>query len=245
MNATTNCEVCGHALPVRTISVCDRKFVFRPRICDPCAQARAELPRSKEASRWERLCPALYRETDFCRVSEDLHAKGYDERWTQEVLGWQYGPVGLVVSGPTGTAKSRLVWVLLRRLLDDENRAGIALDGMIFRSGLQSARNHGTEEYVRRLVRCALLFWDDLGGMHLTANEGEVLLHVMEQRCAAQKPILATTQYVGPELETRLSQSGSAIRRRLNEFCRVVRIARAEQQHQNPRLSSANGKALK
>jgi hypothetical protein len=40
--------------------------------------------------------------------------------------------------------KSRLVWVLLRRLLDDENRTGLALDGMTFRSGLQSARNHGT-----------------------------------------------------------------------------------------------------
>jgi DNA replication protein DnaC len=216
---------------------------FRPRLCDACAEKQAE-ERQKESSRWERLCPALYRNTDLCRVSEELYAKSYHERWTQEVLGWEYGQVGLVVSGPTGTGKSRLVWVLLRRLLDDENHTGLALDGMTFRSALKLARNHGIEEYLRRLVRCAVLYWDDLGGMHLTANEGEVLLHVVEQRCAGQKPILAITQCAGPELETRLSQSGSAIRRRLNEFCRVVRVARAEEQHQNPGLSSANGKAV-
>lgn len=243
MSETSHCEDCRQECAARTITVCDRTFVFRPRLCDACAEKRQADEGQKESSRWERLCPALYRNTEVCRVSEELYAKSYDERWTQEVFGWEYGPVGLVVSGPTGTGKSRLVWVLLRRLLDDEKRTGIALDGMTFRSALQLARNHGTEEYVRRLVRCAVLYWDDLGGMHLTANEGEVLLHVVEQRCAAQKPILATTQYAGPELEIRLSHSGSAIRRRLNEFCRVVRIARAEEQHQKSRLGTANGKA--
>ena len=244
MSEALHCEVCGRSLAVRTITVRDRTFVFRPSLCDCCAEKQQAKERQKEPTRWDRLCPALYRDTDLCRIGEESCAKSYDERWTREVLGWEYGPVGLVLSGPTGTGKSRLVWVLLRRLMDDENRTGIALDGMTFRSGLQSVRNHGTEEYVRRLVRCAVLYWDDLGGMHLTANEGEVLLHVVEQRCAGQKPILASTQYAGPELETRLSQSGSAIRRRLNEFCRVVRVARAENQDQKSRLASANGKAV-
>jgi hypothetical protein len=71
VSETSPCEDCGRELAERTVTICDRRFVFRPRICDRCAEARDKSMRSKQASRWERLCPALYRDTDLCRVSDE------------------------------------------------------------------------------------------------------------------------------------------------------------------------------
>jgi hypothetical protein len=60
--------------------------------------------------------------------------------------------------------------------------------------------------------------------MHLTGAASEMLLHVVEERTCAEMPILTTTQYSGEELDIQFDRSemGQAIRRRLNEFCRLV-----------------------
>jgi DNA replication protein DnaC len=147
-----------------------------------------------------------------------------------EVLGWQYGSRGLVISGPTGVGKSRLMWLLLRRLLDEENRTALFLNAVRFRTGVQAAARDGTsEEFVRRLVRAEVLYWDDLGQMHLTGAASEMLLHLLEERICAGRPILATTQYSGKGMDAQFErpEMGQAIRRRLNEFCGVVIVREA------------------
>ena len=135
--------------------------------------------------------------------------------------------------------------LLLRRLLDPEHRTGVVLNAVTFRSGLQSAACQGaTEVFVRRLVHSDIVYWDDLGQMHLTGPSSEMLLHIIEERACVGRPILATTQYSGEELDVQFErpQMGQAIRRRLNEFCRIVRIGQAENQDERPRFST-NGKA--
>jgi DNA replication protein DnaC len=115
----------------------------------------------------------------------------------------------------------------LRRLLDDEHRTAVFLNAVRFRTGLQiAARDGTTEEFVRRLVRTDVLFWDDLGQMHLTGAASEMLLHLVEERVCTGRPILATTQYAGKGMDAQFERAemGQAIRRRLNEFCRVVTI---------------------
>jgi DNA replication protein DnaC len=100
---------------------------------------------------------------------------------------------------------------------------------------------------VRRLVRADVLYWDDLGQMHLTGAASEMLLHVVEERTCGEMPILTTTQYSGEELDIQFDRSemGEAIRRRLNEFCRVVRVREMGEQGESPRFGAANGKALR
>ena len=127
-----------------------------PTICAACCVKGEAQP--KKQSAWERLCPELYQRTDVVRLEDELQQRGYDTRWPQDVLGWQYGSQGLVLSGPTGTGKSRVMWMVLRRLLEQEHRVAVFLNAVRFRTGLQAAARDGaTEEFVHRLVRADVL----------------------------------------------------------------------------------------
>lgn len=226
---TSICASCGQALPTpEPIVLLGRAFAFRSALCSSCSAKTDEEPEKKSA--WERLCPILYQLTNIVRLENELRQRGYDGQWPREVLGWQYGPQGLVVSGPTGVGKSRVIWMLLRRLLDQEGRIAVALNAVRFRTALQRAGREGmSEEFVRRLIRADVVFWDDLGQMHLTGAASEMLLHLIEERTCAGMPILATTQYSGEGMDAQFERKemGRAIRRRLNEFCRVVVVGLA------------------
>ena len=217
------CRDCGRPLPgSKPITLCGRTFRFGPTVCVGCADA---CQKPTEPSQWEQICPLDYQRTDVARLEIDLQRRGYDTTWIQPSLTWQFGPHGLLVAGSTGVGKSRIMWILLRRLLDLERRKVVWLNAVRFRSGLQTAARDGATEYfVRRLVRTDVLYWDDLGQTHLTGAASEMLLHVIEQRTASGTPILATTQYSAERMEFQLErpEMGQAIRRRLNEFCRVV-----------------------
>jgi DNA replication protein DnaC len=116
------------------------------------------------------------------------------------------------------------MWQLLRLLLD-ERRVVVALDAVTYRSGLANAAREGeTEAYVRRLTHADLLYWDDFGQTHLSGAASEMLLHVVEQRTSRERPLLITSQYSGGALESQFQrpEMGAAVRRRINEFCRVI-----------------------
>jgi IstB-like ATP binding protein len=221
---TSTCGSCGCGLPApEPVTLFGRTFVVRPSICAACILKAEAQPRKKTA--WERLCPKLYQKTDIARLENELRELGYDVCWLRDILAWQYGSQGLVISGPTGVGKSRVMWLLLQRLLDQEHRSAVLLNAVRFRTTLQLAGRDGTtEEFVRRLIRTDLLYWDDLGQMHLTGSASEMLLHVVEERSSSEMPILATTQYSGEGIDAQFErrEMGKAIRRRLNEFCRVV-----------------------
>jgi IstB-like ATP binding protein len=228
----STCAFCGQALPAREpITLFGRTFVVGPRMCDACIAKAETEPKKKSA--WERLCPQLYLHTDIARLENDLSQLNYDARWPRDVLAWQYGSQGLVINGPTGVGKSRVMWLLLRRLLDQEHRTAVVLSAVRFRTALQTAGRDGTtEEFVRRLLRADVLYWDDLGQMHLTGATSEMLLHVVEERTCAEMPILVTTQYSGESMDSQFERKemGKAIRRRLNEFCRVVLVRPIQKQ---------------
>jgi len=137
------------------------------------------------------------------------------------------------------------MWLLLRRLLDEEHRSALFLNAVRFRTSMQTAARDGTtEEFVRRLVRTDVLFWDDLGQMHLTGAASEMLLHLVEERVCSGRPILATTQYAGKGMDAQFErpEMGQAIRRRLNEFCRVVMVRQVREQPGVATFQSAAGR---
>src|SRR5262249_5860646 len=73
------------------------------------------VERCRLQSEWKDLCPPGYRNT----VPEQLPKL----QKFQEVQKWQYGPMGLLVVGPTRRGKTRSVWKLLERLHFDERRS--------------------------------------------------------------------------------------------------------------------------
>jgi DNA replication protein DnaC len=215
-------------------------------MCEPCTEKQQAEAQQKEPARWERLCPAVYQETNLGRLRADLVSKGYDDQWLHGVMDWQYGARGLVITGPTGVGKSRVVWRLLRRVLDEERRSALAIDTMQLRSALQS-RGASPEEYVRRLLRSEVVYWDDLGQIRLTGPVSEMLLYLVEQRCSASKPILVTTQYTGKQLAAQFERAelGEAVARRLNEFCRVLTVRQVSEQYESPRFSAVKEKGIR
>jgi hypothetical protein len=116
-----------------------------------------------------------------------------------------------------------------------------------FRTELQTATRDGaTEEFVRRLVRTDVMYWDDFGQTHLTGPASEMLLHLEERACAG-RPLFATTQYSGRGMDAQFDrpEMEHAIRRRLNEFCRVVRVREVGEQDESPPFGAANEKAIR
>jgi hypothetical protein len=49
--------------------------------------------------------------------------------------------------GSTGVGKSRAMWILLRRLLDQEHRRVAWLNAVRFRTGLQAAARDGATDF--------------------------------------------------------------------------------------------------
>ena len=200
------------------ITISGRPIVLRPNVCLACAEA-GTTSRSDSAprkSKWERLCPPLYQ--------RDLPLELERQRWVSDVLSWQYGPQGLLVVGNTGTGKTWVMWQLLRRLLE-EGLSAVVLNAVTLRSGLVNAAREGdTEIYVRRLAGAEVLYWDDFGQTHLSEAASEMLLHLVEQRTSHERPLLLTSQYSGGALGSQFQrpEMGAAVRRRINEFCRVV-----------------------
>jgi len=214
------CSQCGGPMRARAepITIAGRTIVLRPTVCPACAEPGTtsqpdSMPRK---TKWQRLCPPFYQ--------RDLPRAIRTRPWVDDVLGWQYGPQGLLLVGKTGTGKTRVMWHLLGRLLE-QGRSVVVLDAVIYRSGVANAAREGeTEIYVRRLSSAEVLYWDDFGQTHLSGAASEMLLYLVEQRTSHERPVLLTSRYSGGALESQFQrpEMGAAVRRRINEFCRVI-----------------------
>jgi IstB-like ATP binding protein len=227
---TQTCRRCGRRLSWEPVTLFGRRLALEPTICTACAELGQD---PTKPSRWERICPDAYQRTEIARLIDDLGHQHYDVKWLEGILSWQYGSEGLLVVGPTGVGKSRAMWLLLRRLLDQERRTVVWLNAVRFRTGLQAAARDGATEYfVRRLLKAHVVYWDDFGQTNLTGAASEMLLHLIEERTTAARPILATTQYSGDRLGAQFErpEMGQAIRRRINEFCKVVIVEQTSTQ---------------
>jgi IstB-like ATP binding protein len=217
------CRCCGRQFTPTTVPVTigGRPIVSRPTVCGACADAAILQPSSAgPRSEWQRLCPPRYQ--------RDLPDEFLVRPWVNGVLRWQYGPEGLLVVGETGTGKTWVMWWLLRRLLE-ERRSVVTLDAVTYRSGLTSAARQGDAAgYARRLALTDVLYWDDFGQTPLSGAASEMLLHVVEQRTSHERPLLLTSQYSGYALESQFErqQMGTAVRRRINDFCRIVKTSK-------------------
>jgi IstB-like ATP binding protein len=213
------CRSCARPMPEAAflVTLGNRTWTLRATVCRACADAAASRTSGTPCkSEWQRLCPPHYQ--------RDLPPWILAQSWVCDVLGWQYKPQGLLVIGDTGSGKTWVMWRLLQRLLK-ERRSVVVLDAVTYRSGLSKAAREGeTEDYVQRLARAEVLYWDDFGQTHLSAAASEMLLHVLEKRTSHQRPLLVTSQYKGAALELQFErpEMGAAVRRRINEFCRVV-----------------------
>jgi DNA replication protein DnaC len=176
------------------------------------------MPSEKKSEReeaWLQMCPADYRATDPARLNRAALKK---------VLAWRPCPRGLCIVGPPRTGKTRMAWLLLRRLFVDECVWVEALTSTQFAHDCARKFMNGTgEDWVERLGKARVLFLDDLGKFKLTERVEAELFGLVDDRTAWQRPIITTMNMTGDELRQRVSADRSEpLIGRLLEFCEIV-----------------------
>lgn len=217
------CQECGKEFDAPTIELCGHHCCFE-KFCPTCKPIREEQERDVAAIRqerarldeFERICPPLYRDTDPLKLPCNPEV-------TKLVLGWVYGPKGLVLYGATGRGKTRLAYMLVRRLVLD-GRSVSAFDPLSFahRVGETFGEYQG-ERFIRDQQRVDVLMLDDLGKAKLTERAEAELFGLVEHRIANLKPLIVTSNFVGDKLSDKLSEDrATPLVRRLREFNECV-----------------------
>lgn len=198
-------------------SACGEKASERARVeAERLEAERIKYEQDLRAQAWLKLCPPLYRESDRARLPQPE---------LERILSWQYGPKGLLVLGPTMTGKSRMLWLLLKRL-HDEGREIVAYGaGGFGRACIRAWAKGGGPDWADRVESVPILFLDDLGVTPMTPRVQAELFAVFENRIAHLKPILATTNCGGDAIAAKLdADRGEPLVRRLREFCEIVTL---------------------
>lgn len=220
---STCCIQCGHGFDYEPIT--GLPFSLHPTICAGCEQTDKAAETVKESDRrmafWKSICPPLYQDTDINHRSMPPAAK------MAQILNWQYGPQGLVIHGITRKCKTRVAWLLVKRLIT-EGRSVIALSSGDFARQCAEANAEGAdsaEAWHESLLLVNVLFLDDFGKFKLTERVEADLFEIIEARTAHKRPIIITSNFVGTSLVQKLSPDrGPAIVERLREFCIPINL---------------------
>ena len=167
---------------------------------------------------WKRLCPPLYLNTNPEQLPKLPQFK--------EVQEWKYGPMGLLLVGPTRRGKTRSAWKLLERLHFQERLQITAFNPMDLKLAVAKEWRDPEEArwWVRRLREVDVLFFDDLDTVKPTEAMEETIYDLFESRPTHEKPIIATVNRTGWELAARMNACGrgAKIVERMREYCHVI-----------------------
>ena len=186
----------------------------RKKVYDECVRL---LKRDALERSWKYLCPPGYRNTNPAKLPKLPKF--------EEVQKWKYGPMGLLLVGPTRRGKTRSAWKLLERL-HFEGRQILALNPTDLKleiaNGWRDAER--ADSWVRRLRHTDVLFLDDLDTVKLTEAVEEAIYDVFEFRPTHEKPVITTVNQNGRQLAARMNANGrgAKIVERMREFCHVV-----------------------
>lgn len=219
------CPRCGDPSERVTVTLFGQTKTFTG-MCAGCSEAAKRQKTEQEQieqehrlqARWQELCPPRFRQTDRNRLPAEL---------LRQVMDWEFGQTGLVLYGPTGACKTRVAWLLMERLLR-EGRTIAAYDDVTFSNDCSRLYYEGEGPvWFQALCDVDVLFLDDLGKASLTPRVESTLWGVVDRRINYMKPIIATTNLVGEEFTTAMSNNrGPSLIRRLREFCHFISAPR-------------------
>ena len=183
------------------------------------------LPECSRRKYWQKLCPPLYQETDPARLP--AQAAGY----LPKILNHPWNPRGIILNGPTRTGKSRLMWLLMGRMVLDEGIKLLAYDGPGW--AMSVAKNmcdvSVSELWLDRVCKVDVLFIDDLFKGNLSDTQERALYAIWERRPAGKLPTYLTMNATGTMIRARMSDNAKAdlfdpIMARMGEFSVIYKF---------------------
>ncbi len=139
---------------------------------------------------------------------------------------WKFGPKGLVLFGPTGCGKSRIIWQIAQREILAGRKIKCVSSFEITRyPSLFMAENDAAGKFAESLVKAELLLLDDVFKAKATERVEELLFSVIDERGIWERPTLVTVNDTGETLTARLSSDrGPALIRRLRDYCQQIAV---------------------
>jgi DNA replication protein DnaC len=153
---------------------------------------------------------------------------------------------GLLLMGDPGSGKTHLAVAAFRAIMAK------GFEGLFFdyqnlldriRSGYDASSNSSDRETYRVAMDKEIVLLDDLGAHRVTDWVEDTVTSIITARCNQQKPLIATTNLIDPQMgyttyersgaivshKTTLEERiGSRARSRLFEMCRVIRMPLVE-----------------
>lgn len=130
---------------------------------------------------------------------------------------------GLLLYGPTGSGKSRIMWELVKKqvmrgkCITAVNSFSIAQYPSMLMAGEDTAG-----KFSKQMVKAATLFLDDVFKAKLTERVEELLFSAIDERINHESPTVITLNDTGDSLIARMSPDrGAALVRRLREFTTI------------------------
>lgn len=212
------CILCG-----KEFSTIDANSRWSLRCADCVVKLAAEKERMEKEreqrqliERWNRVCPPLFQDTMDSELPRDL---------LEKVLSWEFGPVGLILHGPTGVCKTRCMYRLLKELIFQNIEVKQFGPGEFEGYCITKFLNGDGPDWIDQVKRTEVLFFDDFLKAKLTPRPESELFTVLDYRYTHKLPILATTNHSLSELEYQLSSnSPRAFLRRLLEIVEWVEV---------------------
>lgn len=203
---------------------CDKHFIV-PKYgmksyehhCPECVAHEGEEQRkairdAREAN-WKRSCPKHFQQTDIAKLPA--------QEQVRLALDWQFGPIGLLLYGPTGAGKTRTAWLVLRNMY----LRGRSYEVLNSLAGLEYASKFSdsaavVERWVNDMIETDVLFMDDIFKNKFTDSFEGIIFSIVDRRTENGRPIILTANDTGSSLTNRMTDDrGEPLVRRLREFC--------------------------
>lgn len=220
--ASRNCCACGHPVQLEDNSPRWRELDIR---CDGCQKSADKeageiSARKLEESRDALLStiPSAFRNTERARLP---HPEKLDA-----ALQWKFGPMGLLLYGPTGCGKSRVAWEVAKREVMRGRKVKCVSSFELSRyPSLFMADSGAATAFADELAGVELLMLDDVFKAKQTERVEELLFAVLDERGQWERPCIVTLNDTGDTLTARLSSDrGPALIRRIREYCQGIKF---------------------
>lgn len=216
---------------------------LRTTLAGHLAAAAAEGPAYSEFLR--RVLRDEYHDQQVRFLEGRIDRARLPERWALESFPWEQQPgvqrgrieelarldflsdgTNLVFMGPAGVGKTGLASSVLMKALLAGRRGQFVRAQDLFDDMFRSLADHASRALLNRLVRLELLVVDELGYLNLRPEQSNLFFKLMEERYAARRSTVVTTNLDYEEWYGFLGQKAmvGALLDRLRHRCVTIRI---------------------